>query len=527
MQAGQDIRSEILSIAGVAADDPRGALVRCESLLARDPACLPALVLAARLHRRLGEHETAAACLAKAAAVDAGALPVLAEGGALAMERADHAEAARCFGAITRARPELEDAWFNRGLALEALGQAAPAARAFARAAELGAGTEARVREAGALAMAGDHAGACERLEAIVAAEPGRADGRLGLGMLRLAEGHTEAARECFRAAVGIDPGLAEAWQQLLASCPVASADDPDLAAVLAMLDDPALGAEARERLSYAAGKALDDLGRYREAWHRFQDANALKRARLPAFDRDAWEAEADAAAGREAGHPGTAPEAARPLFIVGLPRSGTTLVEQIVTTHPGAGGVGELPLLAGPGRPTEAMAGFGQALSAGDAAVLTNKYPGHFRFVPELAAAFPGARFVHVTRHPLDTCLSIYFQDFPTGNLYANDLGDIAAYYRGYRRMMDAWRERFGERLLTLAYEALLDDQEAHTRALLEFCGLEWDPACLDFAANPRPVATLSHWQVRQPLYLGSRGRWRHYDFALAPLREALAGWL
>jgi hypothetical protein len=128
----------------------------------------------------------------------------------------------------------------------------------------------------------------------------------------------------------------------------------------------------------------------------------------------------------------------------------------------------------------------------------------------------------VHVVRQALDTCLSIYFQDFPTGNLYANDLGDIASYYAGYLRLMEAWTGD-GSGILEVRYEALLEDQEGVTRSLLDHCGLDWNPACLQFDENPAPVSTLSRWQVRQPLYTRSVGRWRHYEARLGILREAL----
>ena len=215
------------------------------------------------------------------------------------------------------------------------------------------------------------------------------------------------------------------------------------------------------------------------------------------------------------------------------MPRSGTTLVDQILTAHPRAGGVGELAFFdeaatafyaGGLGEPEgkRLRQDYLRRLAREDRQVVSNKYPANFRNVSLIRWLLPEARFVHVRRGALDTCLSVFFQDFPVGNLYANRLEDIASYYREYRRLMDHWTRGAAD-ILDLSYEALLHDQAGVTGTLLEFCGLDWDDACLDYAGNPRPVGTLSRWQVRQPLYTSSIGRWRRYRGQLAPLIESL----
>jgi hypothetical protein len=152
-----------------------------------------------------------------------------------------------------------------------------------------------------------------------------------------------------------------------------------------------------------------------------------------------------------------------------------------------------------------------------------TDKNPLNFDHLGLIAVMFPNARIVHVTRDPMDTCLSIFSTHFARDNLFAYDLGDIAAFYRDYLRLMAHWRERLGARLYDLRYESLVSDQEATTQALLEHCALDWEPGCLEFHATRRSVGTASHWQVRQPLYSGSVARWQRYADHLAPLRDAL----
>jgi len=206
------------------------------------------------------------------------------------------------------------------------------------------------------------------------------------------------------------------------------------------------------------------------------------------------------------------------------MPRSGTTLVDQILTAHPEASGVGELPFFDGAAAvmDEELRGNYLDRLRSSGGRVVTNKYPSNFRHLPLLRRLFPEARIVHVTRDPMDTCLSIYFQDFPVGNLYANDLEDIAAYYGSYRALVSAWAGR-GSGVLQVRYEDVLEDLEGMAHRLLAYCGLRWHSGCLDFAANPRPVTTLSRWQVRQPLHTASVGRWRHYRDHLDTLIRAL----
>jgi len=161
------------------------------------------------------------------------------------------------------------------------------------------------------------------------------------------------------------------------------------------------------------------------------------------------------------------------------------------------------------------------QPLSAGRLRVV-DKMPANFLYAGLIHTALPRARIIHVQRHPMDTCLSIYFQNFFTMGPHANDLEHLAHYYREYLRITDHWREVLpGTVLLEVPYEALIADAENWTRKMLEFIGLPWDPKCLEFHQTERVVITASRWQVRQKLHSASVGRWRNYEKYLAPLRR------
>lgn len=523
-------------LARQAGTDPEGALLRCRQILARHPDNLPVLCLTAGLQRRAGRLDDAAAMLERAARVDGTAAPVLAESAALAMARGQPSVAARQLRALLASTPDRPDAWFNLGIAEEQAGRHQDAIDAFEQMMRLESTPRPEVlaRVAGLLAILGREAEARERLERALGIDPGHPEARYVLGMLLMAEGRTEAAREAFRQCIARRPRFAEAWQQLLESRRVEDPDDAELAAARSLLDDPAMGEGDRERLAFAVGKVLDDLGRSDDAFAAISLAKGLKGRRLPAFDPQRLRVDTDGRIRAPARPSPFVPDAElTPVFIVGMPRSGTTLADQILTAHPEASGLGELAFF------DEAAAGFYaddpdpaaygglrqaylQRLAGTGHRVVSNKYPANFRNLSLIRWLLPEARFVHVRRAALDNCLSVYFQDFPLGNLYANRMEDIAAYYREYRRLMAHWAEGKPD-VFELSYEALLRDQAGVTRELLAFCGLGWDEACLRYADNPRPVATLSRWQVRQPLYTYSVGRWRRYRDHLTPLIEAL----
>jgi len=220
-----------------------------------------------------------------------------------------------------------------------------------------------------------------------------------------------------------------------------------------------------------------------------------------------------------------------RAVLIVGMPRSGTTLAEQILAAHPAAFGAGELMYwsdVAAQGsaaRASRALAkDYLQQLGqrAGAALRVIDKMPSNFLHLGLIRNALPRARIIHLQRDPVDSCLSIYFQHFEGFHSYANDLEDVAHLYREYRRLMAYWRVSLPEgAMLEVPYEALVGDPEHWSRKMLEFIGLPWDPRCLEFHRYERTVMTASQWQVRQPINRASLERWRHYQEYLGPLRS------
>lgn len=395
----------------------------------------------------------------------------------------------------------------------------AAAADAFARAAALTPGDPAlHFNLATALVNTGDTAGAERGIETCLALEP-----RFWRAHLALANLHRQTP----------EGAHIQRLQTLLAG----HDGDP----------------EARLCLHFALAKEHEDLGHYGQAFEHYRQGNAAGREEL-AYD-PAQDAAIFAAMERAFPEPLPAPDpgaaAAEPIFVFGLPRSGTTLVERILSSHPDVQAAGELlnfPMAVGRawGRPGPfwhdpeltsrvreidwARSGEGYLASTrpatGHAPRFVDKFPFNFLYAGFIARALPNARMICLRREALGTCLGNFRQPF-VGKLpyyhYSFDLDDIARYYVLFDRLMAHWRRVLPGRVLELRYEALVDAQEAETRRLLEHCGLPWHAACLHFERNAAPVATASSLQVRQPLFRSAIGHWRHYESELAPLRANL----
>ncbi len=302
-----------------------------------------------------------------------------------------------------------------------------------------------------------------------------------------------------------------------------------------------------REQTHFHLGQLYDRAGEAGKAFEHFAAANRLKPVQFDAAQCRAqmdhivetFSAAALASAPR-AGH-----ESLRPVFVVGMPRSGTTLVEQILGAHTQVQAAGELnevaemafelnTLLAGQGLAAlsreqgEQWAGsYLEKLAAlfPDAERIVDKMPHNFLHLGLIAMLFPQARIIHVMRDPLDTCVSCYFQNFGGRHSYAYDLEALGFYYRQYQRVMQHWREVLQLSMYELRYEDLVEKPEQVSRALLEFIGLPWEERCLEFHVARPVVATASYQQVREPIYERSVKRWKQYEDYLQPLRDALAG--
>jgi tetratricopeptide (TPR) repeat protein len=400
-----------------------------------------------------------------------------------------------------------------------------------------------------ALRMQGRTAEAEESGRAALASDPRSVAALSLLGELRADQGRFSEAEELFRQAIAIDPEYPFAYYSLASNRKMTRDDTAWLAGTRALLEK-ALPLRHEISLRYALGKYSDDIRDYDQAFSDCRLANETTKRYGIAYDRSRvaeridWVINHfDATSIRRLQSDGDSSE--RAVFIVGMPRSGTSLIEQILASHPEVFGAGELPFWQ------RALAAYEEAeLKSHDGASLIprvardylehmqglsasaqrviDKMPQNFMNLGLICAAFPRARIIHVRRHPLDTCLSIYFQYFSHLHPYANDLDNLAHYYAEYLRLSRHWRTVLAaSSLLEVPYEALIEDQEGWTRRMLEFIGLPWDPKCLEFYQTDRSVITLSKWQVRQKLHTSSAGRWRNYERYLAPLQHlvGLAG--
>jgi hypothetical protein len=291
---------------------------------------------------------------------------------------------------------------------------------------------------------------------------------------------------------------------------------------------------------------------RHDEAFRHYQQANNLKRARIQHSAKghsefvDRLIAAYSSERFRDVDAGGSTSDA--PVFVLGMPRSGTTLVEQILCSHADVHGAGELATLGDieldltlrfaeqGGYPDcvwalskadleEAASRYLQVLTArsGRAKRVTDKMPSNFARIGLIKRLMPQARIIHCTREPLDTCLSNYFHYFAVGNEFACRFEELAAYYADYRRLMAHWKSVFPSEIVDVAYEDVVADQEATSRRLVAAIGLDWDPDCLRFHENKRAVNTFNSMQVRQPIYTRAVGRWQEYEAHLGPLIKAL----
>jgi tetratricopeptide (TPR) repeat protein len=371
----------------------------------------------------------------------------------------------------------------------------------------------------------------------------------VNMANLMLELGQRDAALSALDRALAADPRFAIAWYTK-SNTKTFAAGDPDIATMERLLRPPhskPQPAEDRMLLHYAIGKACMDIKDAPRAFAHLNQGSRLKRATLT-YDAEAAEcgmvavAKAFPATRFQDSDPIGEPSQV-PIFIIGMPRSGTTLVEQILASHPQVHGGGELrhleQALAEAGArsaaeaatlPAEQIAALGRRylalapLRRPGALRATDKLPGNFLHAGLIHLALPNARIVHCRRHPVDTCLSCYATLFTTGHEYSYDLAELGAHYRGYAALMAHWRSVLpAECLIEVDYETIVDDLETEARRLIAFCGLDWDDACLRFHATARTVRTASLHQVRQPLYRSSIGRWTSFRDELAPLLTAL----
>jgi len=408
---------------------------------------------------------------------------------------------------------------------------------------------------AAALREHNEHGAAADLLKEALTKQPNP----LGWSMLAALYwemGVHDEARAAAEQALALDPMEVGARVVMANAARVRSLDDPNLKALEELKARPELTEEDRTNLCFGLGKAYDDCGEHARAFMSYDEGNHRRKALLPPFDPavDARNAEGFMRVFTPSLIAKLAPHGAAsavPVFVVGMPRSGTSLAEQIMASHPEAFGAGELLKMreivarisgrsldrGGPDIPDafaallpEDVGEFGRLYldhlygAAGEAKQrIVDKMPLNFRNIGIIALLFPHAHIVHCTRAPMDNCLSMYFQNFGRGNTFSYDLEHLGAFFATYRRLMAHWHAVLPGRILDLPYEGVVADPEHWSRALISHIGLPWDPRCLSFHETERTVRTASAWQVKQPIYKRSVARWKRYEKELAPLRRAL----
>jgi tetratricopeptide (TPR) repeat protein len=455
-------------------------------------------------------------------------------------------EALLAYDRATQLDSLLTEAWFRAGALLYILGYRNETIRCFRRAAATGGRTSfGRLAKARVFLIEDRNQQAEQVLRETLVADPSNAMAYDLLGNILSEFGRFDEARACFERAIDLAPLLAGCYYDLVRCRPVTRADDGLLQRMQTALATPGLEATQRQRVHLAIGKAAEESGDYGLAMQHFDAADAVRRG-CTSFDSAAFSTEVDhliarctpefIARAREVGS-----SDAMPVFIIGMPRSGTTLVEQMISMHPDVGAGGELqfwtecgPAWLGSGTDwnqeppifseflAKAAANYVSLLRtiAPKAARVTDKMPFNFLWAGLIHVTFPRATIIHCRRSGIDTALSIHQTHFHPSLEFPTGGAELVAYFRSYRRLMNHWQSVLPpDRFLEVDYEELTRAPEPVIRWIIASCGLAWDDACLHPESNPLPVKTPSKWQTRQPIYRTSVERWRRYEPWLGPL--------
>jgi tetratricopeptide (TPR) repeat protein len=442
----------------------------------------------------------------------------------------------------TELKPSLTEAWYRAGALVHTLGHRDEAVGCFERAAQSGPKTRfGRLGAARALLTAGRDREGERALRACVAADPQNPLAHDLLGHLLAEAGRFEEASASFSRAIALAPLMAGSYYDLVRCRRLVPADAGLVAEMETALATAGLDVEPRIRIHLALGKAADDLGDYERAMRHFDAADAVRQASA-AFPSEEFEREVTHLIGQMtpdliARAPRLGTSEPTPVLIIGMPRSGTTLVEQIISAHPEVRAGGELNYWPMCGARWHEVGAAGNEMkflrrAAADylrllkgigpkAVRVTDKNPFNFLWAGLIHLALPKATIIHCRRAAIDTALSIHQTLFHPSLAFPTGGGKLVAYFRSYQRLTAHWRSLLPpERFIEVDYEELTGDPEPVIRRLIAACGLRWDAACLRPDRNPQSVKTASRWQARQPIYRASVGRWRRYEPYLGALR-------
>lgn len=483
---------------------------------------------------------------------DIAAMRMLAE---LRMRQARNEEALHLLDNVLERAPDFDIARQNRAVALNRLNRHAEALLELDRL--LGRAPDNQVlrnMKAVILGKLGDFDGAITAYEQVLSTEPEQADVWINYGNALKTAGRTAHAVAAYRRCVEIRPAFGEAWWSL-SNLKTVRFDQTDIATMRTQLASASLGDSARLHLEFALGKAMEDAGEFEKAFGHYARANAIRRRQVP-YDaeknaRQHKEAQAAHTCDFFASRRGAGSQATDPIFVVGMPRSGSTLVEQILASHPLVEGTMELPAVIAIAQDLERR-GADSGSSYHDAlASLTcdelaalgahylqrtqiqrklgrpffiDKMPNNFAHVGLIHLILPNAKIIDVRRHPMACCFSNFKQHFARGQAFSYDLEDLGRFYADYVALMSHYDSVLPGRVHRVIYEQLVDDTEGQVRALLEHCGLEFDARCLRFFENDRAVRTASSEQVRRPIYREGLEQWHHFEPWLGPLKDVLA---
>jgi tetratricopeptide (TPR) repeat protein len=524
-------------------DDAERCITRALSL---SPEYADALCNLGNVHRMRGNLEHAQGAYLRALQVN----PALATAhnnlGVTLLDGGRSADSIPHFEKALELNPNYQDACNNLGNALADLGRDEEAIASYKRALEINPSyAEAHNNLAHVLLRQESVNEARTHVLRALEVRPDYAEAYHNLGTSYEADGQFDEAYGCYRKAIALDPNHTQSYAGLATTRKITPEDQPlvdQLEQALQRMS--AVNSKDKAHIHFALGKSYDDLGDYPRAFSHYRSGNDIVRDHLPIrFDPDEYgrfigniieRYSADFFAQRR--DEGDASEV--PLLVLGMMRSGTTLTEQILSSHPQIHGAGEQIYWANADRPfrtgapvqrddvVRLRAGYLELLRgfSPDALRIIDKMPHNFLHLGLFHLCFPKARVIHCRRNPVDTCLSIYFQNFPALHPYAYDFNDLVPFYQQYLRLMAHWRSVLpADRFLEVQYEELVADQENQSRRLVEFAGVPWDDRCLQFQDNKRSVRTASVWQVRQPMYRTSVARWKRYEDFIGPLAELL----